>query len=292
MSKRVVVAALFALSIAGAGWAQQGQAAPAQEAAGGPVAKQPRPKSQAEVTALQAIFSAPDVDGKIKAGDEFLVKFADSEFKPVILMIMTTLYQQKNDYEKMVIYGERALEADPQSYSVMLMLGQALAQRTREFDLDREEKLGRAEKYAKDGATISQNAPKPRPDITDEQWAAAKKDFVAQSHEILGLCGMARKKYDVAVAEFKTASETAATPDPTVLVRLGAAYNLLGKYDDAIGVLDKVMSGADVHPQIKQFAQAERARAFQAKQGANKPAAAPAAAAPAPAPAPAEAKKP
>ena len=83
---------------------------------------------------------------------------------------------------------------------------------------------------------------------------------------------MLRKKYDVAIAEFKEAVEGASTPDPATMVRLGQAYNQAKKYDEAIAILDKVMAGADVHPQIKQFAQAERVRAIQGKGGPAKPA--------------------
>jgi predicted Zn-dependent protease len=83
---------------------------------------------------------------------------------------------------------------------------------------------------------------------------------------------MLRKKYDVAIAEFKEAVDGAGTPDPATMVRLGQAYNQAGKHDDAIAILDKVMAGANVHPQIKQFAQAERVRAIQAKNGPAKPA--------------------
>lgn len=56
------------------------------------------------------------------------------------------------------------------------------------------------------------------------------------------------------------------------MVRLGAVYNLTGKYDEGIAVLDKVMAATDVHPQLRQFAQAERVRAIQAKTGGAKPA--------------------
>jgi tetratricopeptide (TPR) repeat protein len=101
---------------------------------------------------------------------------------------------------------------------------------------------------------------------------ATKKDYVAQAHEAFALAAVLRKKYDVAIAEFKEAVDGAATPDPATMVRLGQAYNQAHKYDDAIAILDKVMAGADVHPQIKQFAQAERVRAIQAKGGPPKPA--------------------
>ena len=83
---------------------------------------------------------------------------------------------------------------------------------------------------------------------------------------------MARKKYDVAIAEFKTALEVGSSPDPATMVRLGAAYNLANKPDEALAVLDKVLAQPNLHAAIKQFAESEKARAAQLK-GAAKPAA-------------------
>jgi len=233
------------------------------------VQKQPQVKSQKEAEAVMAIFQAPDADARIKAAQELITKFADSEFKVIAMQMIAASYQQKNDYENMVVWAERTLEADPKNYHAMLMLATGIAQHTREFDLDREEKLARAEKYAHGAMEILKTLPKPRPDVPDDQWEAAKKDFTAQAHEALGLAALARKKYDVAIAELKLAIEGAANPDYATMVRLGAVYNMAGKYDEAIATLDKVMAASDVHPTIKQFAQAERARAFQSKQGAK-----------------------
>jgi len=281
MNHRVAVLIVAALALVALTWAQQAQPAPPAKPAESaqPVAKQPQPKSKAEAEAVMAIFNAPDIDTRIKAVEELLTKFADSEFKVVALQVAAATYQQKNDFENMVIYSERTLEADRGNYAAMLMLAAGIAQRTREFDLDREEKLARVEKYARGAQEALKTAVKPNPNLTDDQWEAAKKDFDAQAHEALALGAMARKKYDVAIAEFKTALEVGSSPDPATMVRLGAVYNMAAQYDNAVALLDKVMAQADVHPQIKQFAQAERARAFQAK-GAAKPAAPPATTAP------------
>jgi tetratricopeptide (TPR) repeat protein len=236
----------------------------AQEAA-----KQPKPKSQKEAEAVMAVFNATDPDARIKAANELVTKFADTEFKGLALLVAAMSYQQKNDSDNMVIYAERALEADANNYQAMLMIAEALAQRTRENDLDKEEKLTRSEKMANGAIEAINKAAKPRPDITDEQWTGAKKDFTAQAHQALGMGAMVRKKYDVAIAEFKTAIEGATQPDPATMVRLGATYNLASKPDDAIAVLDKVMAIPDLHATIRQFAQAEKARAVQNKGGAK-----------------------
>jgi tetratricopeptide (TPR) repeat protein len=225
--------------------------------------KQPQLKSQKEADAFMAIQNATDPDARIAAVEKLLTNFADTELKSVALYIATVSAQQKNDFEKMMVYGERTLEADPKNYATMLIMAGAIAQRTREHDLDREEKFGRAEKLAKEAAELAKVAPKPNPNLTDEQWAEAKKDFDAQSHESLGIIALGRKKYDVAITELKAAVE--ANGDISSMVRLGQAYNFAGKHDEAIAVLDKVMAVADAPAAVKQIAQAEKVRAVQAK---------------------------
>ena len=176
--------------------------------------KQPRPKSEKEQQAVMAIFQAPDPDARMKAADALLLNFADTEFKAVALQVAAMAAQEKNDYEKMVIYAERTLEVDPKSYHAMIMLASGFAQRTREHDLDKEEKLSKAEKYARTALDLLKAAPKPRPDITDEQWEGAKKDIGAQAYEALGLAALQRKKYDDAITQFKLAIDTSAEPGP------------------------------------------------------------------------------
>jgi tetratricopeptide (TPR) repeat protein len=232
--------------------------------------KPPAPKSKGEVEALQALFGAQDPDARIKAADNLLTKYADTEFKAVVLYLEAVSYQQKNDVEKMMVYAEQSIQADPKQFAAMLMLAKAIAQRTREFDLDREEKLTRAEKYAKDAMEVVKTAPKPNPQVTDEQWAQAKKEYDAQGHEALGFAASARKNYDVAISELKLAIDEA--PDSVTMVRLAAVYDLSGKPDEAIPLLDKVMATPDAPPSVKQFAQAEKVRATQQKSGGAKPA--------------------
>jgi len=227
--------------------------------------KQPKLKSKKEQDAVMAIFNAPDAAGKIKAVDELLVSFADTEFKAIALQIAAMSAAEVNDFEKMVIYAERTLEADPHNYEAMLLLASGIANRTREFDLDKEEKLGRAEKFADGAIEAIKTAEKPNPNVTDEQWAAAKKDYTARALEAKGLVSMARKKFDDAIASFKTSIETASSPDPATKVRLAAAYNNAGKYDDAIATIDQLTADPNLHPAIRQFAGQEKMKAVQGK---------------------------
>jgi tetratricopeptide (TPR) repeat protein len=235
---------------------------------------QPKPKSKSESEALQAMFAAQTADARIAAAENVLGKFADTDFKSIALYLEAASYEQKGDYEHAIVFGERALEADPKDYEAMLVLAREYAGHTKEFDFDREDKLAKVDKYAKGALELIKTAPKPNPNVTDGQWSAAKKDFEGQAHEALGLAALARKKPDVAETEFKVALDGEDKPDPGVMVRLGMAYSQQGKYDDAIATFDKVMAMPDIPTQFKQFAQAERVRSLQKKNGTAKPAAA------------------
>jgi tetratricopeptide (TPR) repeat protein len=234
--------------------------------------KQPRPKSQKELDGLIAINNATDAKARIAAIDDVLTKFADTEFKPSLLIMGAATYQQIGDTENMIIWAERALEADAKNYQAMLMLGNAYATRTKEFDLDKEDKLKKAEDYANRALEALKTAEKPNAQITDDQWNEAKKSLTAQAHEVLGTSALVRKKYDVAITEFKTAVAASTPPDPATLVRLASAYDQAGKPDDALPLLEQVMKTPDAHPQVKSVAQAERVRAMQIKQKASAPA--------------------
>jgi tetratricopeptide (TPR) repeat protein len=256
-------------------------------------AKTPAPKSKDELAAVQALFSATrnGPDATIKAAEDLLTKYADTDFKDLALLSEAQAYQQKRDPEKAQIYAERAIEANPKNFQATLMLSELLVQNTRENDLDKEEKLGRAEKYANDTIQMVNSAPKPNPQLSDQQWGDAQKDIAAEAHNALGLSALVRKKYDVAVTEFKTAANSSAHPEPAYQVREASALQSAGKYDDAVAICDKVMADQTVAPQIRQVAQAIRATAI--KSGAkntNPPPAAAAPAAPAPTP-PAEKKQ-
>jgi len=234
-----------------------------------------KPKSKAEGEALNAMFTASTPDARIAAAENVLTKFADTEFKSTALYFEAVSYEQKGDYEHAVVFAERAVDADPKHFQAMLVLAREIAQHTKEFDLDKEDKLAKVDKYAKNAMELVKVAPKPNPNLTDEQWAEAKRDFDAQAHEALGLAAMARKKPEVAETEFKAAMDNEGDkPDPGIMVRLGMAYSQDAKYDEAIALFDKVMAMPDIAPQFHQFAQAERVRAIQKKGGGAKPASA------------------
>jgi tetratricopeptide (TPR) repeat protein len=227
--------------------------------------KQPKPKSQKEVEAINAVFNATAPDARIAAVEDLVTKFADTEFKSTALYLATDAAAQKNDVAKLLIYGDRTLQADPQHFGAMLTMARALAQTTREFDLDKEEKLTRADKLANEALALIPKAVKPRAEIPDDQWEAVKKDFNAQAFEVKGMVALTRKNYSGAIEALKTAYDTQPQKDPTTMVRLAAAYADGGKPDEAIALCDQISAMPDVPPVVKQLAGQTKLKAATAK---------------------------
>ncbi|HYM09942.1 MAG TPA: hypothetical protein VEU62_04385 [Bryobacterales bacterium] len=261
---RLILAVAAGLVVSAGAWAQQAEP------------KQPKPKSQKEVDAIMAIQNSATPDARIKASEDLITKFADTEFKEFALQMETLSYQQKNDYENMVIAGERTLEVNPDNAVVLITLAEAIPRRTREHDLDKDEKLAKAEKYAKKAQTIIPNLTKFNPQITDEQWTDYKKNAMSQVHEALGLIALDRKSYPASEQSFKSAIEISPQPDPMMFYDLATVYIAQNKYDDAIAALDKSIAAGGVKMGGRDLAADQKDRVMKAKgAAAAKPAAAP-----------------
>jgi tetratricopeptide (TPR) repeat protein len=228
---------------------------------------QPKIKSKKEAEAWNAVVSAPTADARIDAVEKLLTQFADTELKPFALQIAMDAATEKGDNERAVLYAERTLEVDPKSYTAMLTIARITAQGTKEFDLDKDEKCKKADKLATDAIEALKTAAKPNPQLTDEQWTAAKKDLMSQGYEAMGMTAMVRKKYDDAVAQFKLAVDSASDPAGSVTskVRMAAALNLAGKHDEALAVVDPLLKEANLNPAVRQFAAQEKVKAVTAK---------------------------
>jgi lipopolysaccharide biosynthesis regulator YciM len=237
-------------------------------AAGSLMMAQPKPKSQKEVEAIMAMQGATDADSRIKAANELITKFADTQFKPMALYMIASSYREKNDHTNTIVYSERAIDAEPKSAfagHARIMIAASLGATTKEFDFDKEEKLGRGENLAKEALEVLQAAPKFNPGIPDDQWDLIKKDYLAEGYAALGILASVRKNWDAAITNFKTSVETTPNPDPVVMVRLTSAYNNAGKFDDAIALADKVAAIPNLPAQIAQFVKMEKDKAVKAK---------------------------
>jgi tetratricopeptide (TPR) repeat protein len=242
-------------------------------------AKGPGPKSQAEAQAVNAVIQAQaqSPDDMIKAVDALVSKYSDTVYKSFALELEAEAWQKKGDNAKAIVFAEQALQVDPKNYDAATLLANITAATTRDTDLDKEEKLTRAEKYAHDALDILEKDGKPAlfANVPDDQWAKTKAAGEAMAYQALGQVATVRKKNDDAIAAYQKGVEV--SPDPLMMIRLGRALAAAKRYDEAVSWDEKVMN-SDAPAQYKSFAQADRVRAIQAKGGpAPAPGAAPAA---------------
>jgi tetratricopeptide (TPR) repeat protein len=232
------------------------------------VAQQAAPKganklkiTKKEAQALDEIQKAKTPDQLSAAVDAFITNFADSDLKSVALSSAAQVADGERDPTKAILYGE-----DAKNYDALLLVSGELAAHTKEFDLDKDAKLTKADKYARQALDLIPTQPKPSySGASDKQWEQYKQYSASRAHLDLGLIAMARKKYDDAASEFKTAVDMAVEPDQIAMVRLVDAYNQAGKSAEAIAAADKLLALPDLNAQVKQIAEAEKAQAQKAQ---------------------------
>ncbi|HEY9142320.1 MAG TPA: hypothetical protein VIN93_15580 [Bryobacteraceae bacterium] len=229
---------------------------------------QVKPKSNAEADAVRALFGAQgqSPDTTIKAAEDLLTKFADTEYKEVALLLEADAYQRKGDYASAEITDERVLESYPKNPQAAMQLGELILQHVGENDLDKEEQLARADKRF--NQALANIDTKPFAGMPDDKWEENKKFMRAQLQNDLGLMAMRYKKLDESIADFKLAIE--GDPQPAYQVRLAVVYQQAGKNDEALALCDKLLADPQLHPTIRQLAQSVKAKAAQAKGAAGK----------------------
>jgi tetratricopeptide (TPR) repeat protein len=221
--------------------------------------KQMKPKSKGEETAIRAMLSAQDPDSRIKAADDLITKYSDTDYKAYALYIEADSYSQKNDPDKAIVYGEQALEADPHNYQAAVLVSKMYAAITHANDLDRADKIAKMEKYGHQALDDLATAQKPNASLPDDQWMQAKNDEMGQAYLALGIAAAYSGKTDDANADFQKVADM--DSDPTDLIRAGRALLDAKKPDAAIQWFDKAANAPNAPAQIKQIAQNDKARA-------------------------------
>ena len=222
--------------------AQEPQPTPGAAQQAPAVKRQPQAQSQEELDTFNKLVSPSlSADQMITLADEFVQKYPDSELLGHVYRGAMEGYRLKNDFRKMLEFGEKALAVDPEDGVTLLLLALAIPERTRETDLGRDQKLNKAEEYAKRALAAIDKMQKPNPMIADAEWDRMRNDVRGQSHAALGFVAMHRKQYPAAEDFFKKSIELQPEKDPIVLWRLGRTYEFMKKYELARDALKEAV---------------------------------------------------
>lgn len=220
----------------------QAAAPQAQEEGPPPV---PEAKLQEEFAAYQQFMQEQGPDEQIRMVEDFLLEYPQTELKEYAFQVATQAYQAKNDYARVLTYGELTLSENENNLVALLILASAIAERTSRRDIDYQEKLAEAEGYAGRALQQISNLRKPS-NLTIAQWVATKKDAESTPRAALGLIALIRENFARAEAEFKMATTLASRPDPVTWYRLGLSYSYQEKYDPALEALEQSAAAGGV----------------------------------------------
>ncbi|OFW16098.1 MAG: hypothetical protein A3H27_03940 [Acidobacteria bacterium RIFCSPLOWO2_02_FULL_59_13] len=245
MSFRRLMICLLALGLLW-GWGVSEQASFAAQSVATPnAASQPRAQSQQEFEAYQAFMEESNPERQIQLVEDFLFQFPDTQLKQYAFQVAMQAYQAKNDYDRVLTYGELTLGENRNNLTALLILASAIPEATNRNDPEHEEKLADAEDYARRALEVLSRMPRPE-HLSEEEWARARRETEATPRAALGLIAMIREDLTLAERELRRAVELAARPDPVTLYRLGLCYSLQKKYDLALEALDRASQGGGV----------------------------------------------
>jgi tetratricopeptide (TPR) repeat protein len=253
--KKYLSGVALGLMLSLAAFAQQ---QPAQAPANGP-----KPKSQKELQALQKVQAATTPTDRMAAIDNVLENFTDTDYKHILLDMAIQSAQQARDPAKVEFYADRALKDDPKDATAQLAIASATVENTKEYDLDKDQKLAKVEKNANAAIESLKTEASPNPQLPADQWEQMKKAMTAEAYADLGQAALLQKKYDVAIQHYKTAADQ--DPEPAILIRLASAYNQAKQPDNASATCDRILAAPNLTPQIKQLAQQVKADAQKLK---------------------------
>ncbi len=250
---------------------QQGTAAqPAQ-----PTGKhQPVAKTQEEFKAFQDANAKPDAPSAEAAADAFAQQYPQSELRAVLYQRVMGLYQAANNSDKTIEVGRKTLSIEPDNAPALVTVATFLANRTRETDLDKDERFAEAKKNATRAIELA-NSGEAVPAGTPPAQAGPYKDtLVSMAYSALGAIDFNNKNYPSAEQNLRKSVEPSqAQPDPISWYQLALTLERETKFADALAASQKCVEIAQNSPEI---ANACKGRQDYEKRMANNPPAKPA----------------
>lgn len=231
----------------------------------------PQAKTQPEFDAYKAAMAnMNDGPAMEKAADDFAAKFPDSELRVLMYRAAMHAYQNSNNAEKMYDMAEKELKIDPDDPEALIGAAEVITERTRDTDLDKDQRLAEAQKDAQHGLeTIDTDVAIPAG--TPQEKIDAYKGFLRSSaYSILGALTFNQEKYAEAESYFhKSIDAYPSQPDPVVVLRLALALDKQSKYPEALKEANHAVELTQENTTAGTLARRERDRLVQLTGGSN-----------------------
>jgi tetratricopeptide (TPR) repeat protein len=274
MKRTAIMILALAMGISAASF---GQSKPAQTTtpAGqtpAPAGKRPpQAKTQPEFDAYKNAAAITDPAAQEKAADEFAAKFPDSELRPLLYKSVMHSYQQANNGDKMLTMAQKVLSYDPDDPEALLGVAQVIAERVRDTDVDKDQKVAEARKDA-ERALTTVDTDIPTSGYPPEQLAAFKNFLRSEAYAIIGTLDFNAKQWAAAETNLKKSIDVfPQQPDPIAVFRLSVALDMQNKYPDAMKYADQAVDLTKPGTSAGDAARKEKDRLVQLIGGISEP---------------------
>jgi tetratricopeptide (TPR) repeat protein len=219
-----------------------GQAAPAAGQAAAPAGKRPpKVNSQDEFTAYKAAAALTDATALENAADDFAAKYPDSELRPLLYRTTMQRYQLANNGDRMLEMAKKVLAIDPDDPEALVGVAQVLAERTRDTDLDRDQRLAESKKDA-ERALVTVDTDIPTSGYPPEQLASYKGFLRSEAYAVLGKLSSDAKNWPEAEANLRKSIDAFPQQvDPIAVLRLAVALDMQNKVPEALKYADQAV---------------------------------------------------
>jgi tetratricopeptide (TPR) repeat protein len=211
------------------------QNAPAGQAAAAPAGKRPpQAKTQPEFDAYKTANGLTDPAAQEKAASDFAAKFPDSELRPLLYKAVMHGYQQGNNADKMMEMAQKVLSFDPDDPEALLGVAQVLAERTRDTDLDKDQRWAEARKDAQ-RALVTVDTDVPSTGYPPDQLNAYKGFLRSEAYAILGTIDFNAKSWTDAEGYLRKSIDAFPQQvDPIAVFRLSVSLDMQNRYPEAL----------------------------------------------------------
>ena len=199
--------------------------------------------SPKEMAAFQVLVETRDPQQRLALVRQFLASSPKSSFRNRTYAAGAEAYRMQGNFDQAVEYGEKALELSGRDPLVLILLADALAEGAVSTVPDAQQRLSRAEEYARQALGLLPDmfaaAPQP-PNVPSEQFRMQREYIEAQPHATLGFIYLRRQDYARAEEELKQATAlNRIKPNAVDFLRLGFAHMRQEEWVDAKAAFDR-----------------------------------------------------
>lgn len=244
---------------------QQGTQTPgAQGAPAAPAKHPPQAKTQPEFDAFKAASANQDPAALEKAADDFAAKYPDSELRIILYKKAMEVYQNSNNADKMLEMARKALTIDPDDPVALLGVSQVLAERTRDTDIDKDQRLAEAKKDAERAVQTAETDVVLPANTPPEQAQAYRNVLRSSAYSIIGTLDFNENKFADAETNLRKSIDLyPQQPDPVTVLRLSIALDRQSKYQEALTVANQAVQLTQEGTTAGGMARRERDRLLQ-----------------------------